>query len=285
MKSERRHELEQNELADWLTDGIETVKPYTNLILGTILLIVILVVGGVWWVQQSVIESAEAWDSYYVAMSSRNPDSLEMVADDYPSSKAACWAQTVAADLHLNAGCNQLFSNRADANLELDKAAELFEQVLDKSRESVLLNRATFGLAQTREAMGDLDEAKPLYEKVAKTWPDGPFAKSATQRLKALEQPSTLAFYDRFEKFDPKPAFADEPGIPGAGPLFDDSSLISPNSAVDPGAFPNLDLETLKNELPIDLEEEAETPQEDAGEKNADTPQPAEEKADPGENK
>ena len=40
MKSERRHELEQNALADWMTDLIETLKPYANYILAGTLAVV-----------------------------------------------------------------------------------------------------------------------------------------------------------------------------------------------------------------------------------------------------
>ena len=274
MRSERRHELQQNELADWLSDGIETVKPYTNVTLGLTILILIVVVGGTWWIRQSAAESAEAWDSYYIALVSGNPAAFTTVAEDYPDSKAARWAEVVAADLYLGTGCDLLFSNRADANIELDKAAEFYAQVLKKSRESVLLDRATFGLAQTREAMCELDKAKALYKKVAQSWPDGPFAKISARCLKKLEQPSTLAFYDRFEKFDPKPAFADQPGIPGAGPLFEDSSLFAPDSSIDPSAFPNLDLEAMKSD------ETAEKPKEDAAAKKTDTPAPVEKPSD-----
>ncbi len=248
MKSERRHELVHNELAGWIIGSIEAVKPYANMILGVSVLILVVIVGATWFVNRSALESTEAWDAYNVALSSGNPVELAAVAVDYPSSRAAQWAEAVAADLHLNSGCNQLFSNRADANIELDKAAELYQQVLDKSVDAVLLDRATYGLARTREAMGDLDEAKKLYEQVTKKWSGGPFSDISAHRLKELESPSTLAFYDEFEKFDPKPAFTDEPGIPGAGPLFDDDSLLAPDSQVDPKSLPNLDLESMKKD-------------------------------------
>ncbi|MEA1950294.1 MAG: tetratricopeptide repeat protein [Planctomycetota bacterium] len=254
MKSERRHELEQNELADWLGDSVETVKPYANVILGVLLGALIVVVGGTWWVQQSQAKQGESWDAFYTALSSSNPADLGEMVEDYPDSKAADWARVVAGDMHLTAGCNQLFSNRANANNELDKAADFFEEVLDKSQQGVLLDRASYGLARTREAMGELDKAKELYGKVTKKWPDGPFAKISANRLEKLEQPGTLAFYDRFAKFDPKPAFSNQPGIPGAGPLFDDKSLLGPDSMFDPASLPNLDLKAVESD---DQESEA----------------------------
>ncbi len=247
MRRERRHELEHNELADWLAGSIETVKPYVNTILGVLLAIMIVLVGGIWWMQQSQADVAESWDAFYTALASKNVVDLTTVAEDYPHSNAADWARVVAGNVRLNVGCNKLFENRADANLQLHKAADLFDEVLEKSQQQALLDRATYGLARAREAMGELDEAKELYKKVAENWPDGPFAEIAAGRLEKLQQPGTLAFYDRFAKFDPQPAFSDLPGTPGAGPLFDDSSLLGPDAAFDPNALPTLDLEAMES--------------------------------------
>ncbi len=278
MKSERRHELEHNELADWLGGSVETVKPYANVIFGVLLAVLIVVVGGTWWARQSQSQQTESWDAFYTALTSNNPVDLATMAEDYPQSKAADWARVVAADMHLNAGCNQLFTNRADANIELDKAVEFFEEVLDKSQQRVLLDRATYGLARTREAMGELDEAKVLYEKVTQNWSKGPFAEIAANRLKDLEQTGTLAFYDRFAKFDPKPAFSDLPGIPGAGPLFDDSSLLGPDAVLDPSTLPTLDLKAMGMESEADAEESTEKPVEEAAKPEETKPVPAAEK-------
>ena len=248
MKSERRHELEQNELADWLGDSVASIKPYTNVILGVVLGVLIVIVGGTWWIQQSQVKQAESWDAFYTALSSSNLADLGDMVEEYPDSKAADWARAVAGDMHLTAGCNQLFTNRANANSELGKAAKFFEEVLDKSQQGVLLDRASYGLARTREAMGELDKAEELYEKVTKKWPDGPFAEISASRLKSLKQQGTLEFYDRFAKFDPKPAFSTQPGIPGAGPLFDEKSLLGPDSTFDPAALPTLDLKSMEDD-------------------------------------
>lgn len=248
MKSERRHELEQNELADWLGESVETVKPYANMILGVILAVLIVIVGGTWWVQQSQAKQGEAWDAFYAALSSNDAAELAIMAVDYPDTKAAEWAMVVAADMRLNLGCNLLFTNRANANIELGKAADLFKDVLDQSQQGVLLDRASFGLARTRESMGELDKAKELYKKVTTNWPDGPFGEISANRLKNLQQPATKAFYDRFAKFDPKPAFSDQPGILGSGPLFDESSLLGPNSLLDSSSLPTLDTKTAESD-------------------------------------
>ena len=42
MKSEERHKLQQNELADYLAKVVEKIKPYQNAILGGIILVLVL---------------------------------------------------------------------------------------------------------------------------------------------------------------------------------------------------------------------------------------------------
>ena len=49
MRSERRHELQTNALADWLGTVIERVQPYQTSLLGVVLLAAMLAVGGAWW--------------------------------------------------------------------------------------------------------------------------------------------------------------------------------------------------------------------------------------------
>ena len=41
MKSQRRHELEQNELAQWLGGLIAKLKPYQNFLLGVLLVLLV----------------------------------------------------------------------------------------------------------------------------------------------------------------------------------------------------------------------------------------------------
>ena len=41
MKSEERHKLQQNELADWLGRSYAVIKPYANAILAVVLLAVV----------------------------------------------------------------------------------------------------------------------------------------------------------------------------------------------------------------------------------------------------
>ena len=44
MKSERRHELQHNELAEWLAKSAQAIKPYQNIIFAAVVLVLIGVV-------------------------------------------------------------------------------------------------------------------------------------------------------------------------------------------------------------------------------------------------
>ena len=45
MKSERRHELQTNALADWIGEAIERIRPYQTTLLGVALLVMLLIGG------------------------------------------------------------------------------------------------------------------------------------------------------------------------------------------------------------------------------------------------
>lgn len=230
MKSERRHELQQNLLADWLGRQIQAIKPYQNaILLGIAAVFVIAALYG-WWSRQAGRTAAAAWNRVIEATllsgpGEMNPTEFTSVQEQYPNTTAADCAAVVAGDLHLAYGCNLLFVNKATANQELRKAVENYSRVLENSRVASFRERATFGLARAAEAQGDLEKAMGYYEQIPRDWPQGAFVEASRRRLEDLKRPSTRAMYDRFAKFDPKPAFSDAPGTPGQRPAFDLENL------------------------------------------------------------
>jgi hypothetical protein len=229
MKSERRHELQHNELAQWLIKSIEAVKPYQNLIL-------VLVVAGVvglgsyrWWSWNTSTQSARAWDEVNTglaaAISGGGLDNLMRVAETFHDTSAGRTAAVLSADLYLDGGCNQLFVSKAPAQQDLSKAMALYEPEIKPDLPPELVQRATFGLARAKESKGDLPAAEEDYREIVRKWPNGAYSKSAQQRLDDLARPETKRMYDDFAHFDPKPAFSKEPGLPGDLPNFDEKSL------------------------------------------------------------
>ena len=130
MKAERRHELKHNELADWLGERVETLKPHaTGIALGVILLFV-LVLGGIWYFGGENQASAQAWSDYFSALNDREPQKvLQRLATEQSGSKAAWWALDALGDMNLGEGAGLLYSDRAEAQKRLEAAEQAYKQV------------------------------------------------------------------------------------------------------------------------------------------------------------
>ena len=166
MKRERRHELQHNELADWLAKAIERLKPYQNVIVAAVV-VVILAAGGYAWISHaSEAKTAQAWDALNSGLESGNPGSFTRVMDDYPNTNVADVAAVVSADLRLADGCDRLFHDKAVAEQQLSQAIELYGKELEQGGNPSLRQRATFGLGRAWEAKGDLDKATRRYQEV-----------------------------------------------------------------------------------------------------------------------
>jgi hypothetical protein len=225
MKSERRHELERNQLLVWLIETFGEIKPYANAILTAVLVILVVAAGYTFWNRYSDSRSTVAWDEYFAALNGMDPTALENVAQKYPGTSPAHWAQVTLGDVQLQQGCQLLFVNKTSANLNLRKAAENYQAVLAQASTPALMERASYGLGRAREAQGDLEQALKAYRDLVQRWPKGAFAQTAEERIKDLTSQSTRSFYDKFAKFDPKPPMADQPGTPGKKPAFDLDAL------------------------------------------------------------
>ena len=235
MKSERRHELQHNELADQLNKIGAALKPYANILLGGALLIVIIAIGWALMSRSSAANTARSWDDYNLALGNQSFAELENVVEHYAGTQAADWAQVCDADLRLTEGCSELYTSKAGANEDLNKAIDQYEAVLAKSVPPLIRQKATFGMARALEAQGSVDKAIGYYKKLVDT--KGLYAEIAQARVDDLSKKSTKAFYDDFAKFDPKPAYRDD----AQGPLqFDNLDNITMPSPGD-SLLPNLD--------------------------------------------
>jgi hypothetical protein len=234
MKSEERHKLQQNSLAEWLNQTFTAIKPYQNAILAVMIVLILAMFFAFWWSSESAAQSGRTWTAFFTAFNENNPAALEKVADDNPSSRAAPVADIVAADLQLAQGCNMLFVNKPTANQQLNKAVELYQLVITRSSSSTLRAQATLGLAKALEALGKLPEATSTYSQVKTDWPDTVFDQMASRRLDDLKRISTKELYDKFARFEPRPSFnqpqksrSDLEKIPDEGPVYNTPGVKS----------------------------------------------------------
>lgn len=211
MKTERRHELQTNELADWLGRTIELIEANYRAVLGVLVAVVVVVGAALYLRSESTSRRSEGWDRFFQAQASQDfVGDMLSVSENYDGTSAGAWAKLIVADSQLIQATDQLFQNRADANDKLRRALTGYQEVADSSiaeRDPLLQQRAILGMARSYESLNQLDKARDEYKKLTDTgrWANPIFTEQAERRLKALDQPSTKQFYDWFAKHEPLP--------------------------------------------------------------------------------
>lgn len=206
MKTERRHELQTNQLADWMGSSVETAKPYTKLVLG-VLVAAVVIVGSVMYLSgQTAKRQAEGWDKYFAGLTQPTPDQLQSVADTYRGTSVGNWSRLELADVQAVRGTDALFKDRAEANESLRQAQQNYAIVADDpTAGDIPRQRALLGLARVNESLNELDRARETYNRLLKEFPNCAHVDEANRRLADLERPATKAFYDWFAAQNPQP--------------------------------------------------------------------------------
>jgi len=221
MKSEKRHELQKNELADWIGNHAEAAADYFWPVAGCVVVAFAAAIGVAWYMNNRDATAAAAWDKYYQAFSEREREpELKKVAEDQPDTLAALWAKQSFADLSRSQGAQLMFVDRPEGETKLKEAEEAYKDVLAKARDPFLLSRAQFGMARTQEALCQPEKAREYYELVAKSEKDSALGKAATREAKRLAEKDQIELIAWFAKQQPKkPAPTGHGGMPGLPPL------------------------------------------------------------------
>ena len=230
MKSERRHELETNALAERLGSVIETGKPIGGLVLGGLALILVAALGYGAYSSWTHKANSDAWTEYYLMSGEGNGEAFNSVVELYPSSTAAPWARLAMADSQQARGIDSLYTNRATGEQMIGEAISSYKAVLDSTYEEELRYKASIGLAQCYESLGKLDDAIKQYEIVEKSFAPPAVATLARERIDWLKSEASKSFYSWFASLKPAPDAP--PAIP--------SNLSIPPTAPDLN-FPNKD--------------------------------------------
>ena len=269
MDSRTRNELEQNELAKWLThqyeDWIEPNKSWLGYaVLGLLIVIVIIFATA----RVNAWNRQTEWQQYYAALNSVDPNAaLELVANS-TSSVVGAHARLALAQRQLAEGTTQAFIDRSAAIVLLERAITSFQQVQRTTSDPMILQQAGFGLGQCWETLAairignDLANAEEEYQRVAERWGDGFMGQRAQKQLALLRQPSTRMFLERMAAHRPEiPA-----GMEGWGEIFIDPT----DPFFVPGAGGTLDfgrfgLEPTAEEQPLETEAEQEETESEQG--------------------
>jgi tetratricopeptide (TPR) repeat protein len=257
MKTERRHELQTNVLADSLGRSAGLAKPYGKQIMFGIGAVVVVLAVGAFLINDQSSRLSSGWSDFFAASYDENPERLHEVAIDHAGTTAGNWAQLAQADIELTRGIRSLYINRDSANASLERAIASYENVVDRAAQgSDLQNSARFGLAQARECAGDLPEAIENYDEVIANAPnDSVLAAQAEQRREQLQDPNMKKFYNWFANQKPvpriSPGFGLPPDLPANLGLIPDQPDLSFPGDLTTGDSPSDGLSEI--ESPLDL--------------------------------
>jgi hypothetical protein len=212
MKSERRHELQHNDLAEWAVKTYESVLPYRNSIIIGTLLVAIVAIGLSIWRSRAQAQAAESWNTvempeaiiYPVYSSPEYVNRMDQYLQKYSGTPAGDWARILAADTYLSFGESLLMSSKEQAEKALGLALDAYKASLNSS-DWMIRQRAMFGTAKILETQGKLADATAAYQKMNEEYPQGMYKAVADQRIERLGKPDTAEFYQALAQFTPKP--------------------------------------------------------------------------------
>lgn len=232
MSSQRRHELEENELAGFLGAANKVVEEHSKPIaLG----VTALVVGVVGWSLYSGGEAGKrstATLQLVQASSAGDADSLAAIAADYPDTSAGAFARLYHGSQQMAAGITALFTSPDEAEELLGDAESSFRQALQISKDPTLTSRAHLGLAQIAESRGEVDDAIASYEAAAQVGESEALVKQVEDRIALLRSEEGTSFLAWFQEQDFSPADPTmPPALPDAGglPALPDLNLEIPD--------------------------------------------------------
>ncbi|MCB9858017.1 MAG: hypothetical protein H6818_20220 [Phycisphaerales bacterium] len=204
MRSDRRHELQTNELSTQLEKVTESVKQNATLLTAIVGGAIVVVAIGIWFVNQRATAQTDAWSRLAVSNADdAAPADLiskfEAVAKDNvtPEITRSAWLKVSRTAL------SQLIKDRPETEAPdpearkelLASAEEAFNAVVaNPGKDITALGRALMGLGTIAEDRGEFDKAKGYYEKVKsnKALQETPIAREAEYRLAHIGEWSTM---------------------------------------------------------------------------------------------
>lgn len=209
-------EIEDNDLAQATMSLLDRIRPFLGAIAAAIGVAFVGLAGWTLISSQRAAERAEAWDSCLSAIGAGDAARLNDVAARYQGSPAGLWSQILLADAALASGNQLAFTNKQQAAERFQSAADTYAAVMSQKPGDLAAERAMFGLAKAREALGQFEQAQQGYEALATEYPNSPLRDLARERATALARPAVAGWYDWFGSLDVSAASTPEPSAPAS---------------------------------------------------------------------
>jgi hypothetical protein len=221
MKTERRHELEENSLARGLVGWGDRLRPYSNAVLLGIAALLLVYVGVSMWSSYQARRNSAAWEAYEAALLESDADQHGLqrltTSEEYQGTEMQEWALMGWADRQLFRASQMYLTNRDEANERLTNILEIYKQFASGGSVPEIRNRARLGLARAYEMKGNIEEARKNYAMV-----EGGLQPLAAERMKELESKAAQETVKWLVSTPlPKPTPPGGPGTPGKRPGFE----------------------------------------------------------------
>ncbi|MCK5114683.1 MAG: tetratricopeptide repeat protein [Phycisphaerae bacterium] len=180
MKSERRHELEHNTLDAEISKTVTFFKRHLNKILTIILVVLVLVVGWMWWDRTQAKKAWEEQSQYdqlcnQIGATNATPEKNDKLIKGFlelsrnsSSSEIAANSLLQIATLYSLQGLNANDSDTQDKAYK--KAESYYKQIVSEYDElPFIVAAAKIGLGKLAETRKDIPEAKKQYQAAADT--------------------------------------------------------------------------------------------------------------------
>ena len=227
--NDRRHELQQNDLAIYLDKINRSVEPYSRIIAVVVGVLIVGAIGLGFYNTRRIGDRSDATLQLIQATANQDAEVLETVYQNYPDTAAGAWARLYQGQRYLSQGIQSLYSNRTNATDLLEDAQRNLKNALASSDDTLLQSRAHYGIACAAESLGNMDEAIDAYREVIAVNESEAMVKYAEERIKTLSNPSSKEFLVWFSDQDFSPADPSlPPSLPGGEMLPDLPDLNLP---------------------------------------------------------
>lgn len=193
MKSQRRHDLQTNELADAIGRFVQRIRPHGQIVAVIAAAVVILMVVLVAVPIMRGRATAEAAYTFNAAARAGGTESLRTFLDAYPEAEQVPAARVLLADRLVQRVATGQVEEEETATV-LGEAEGFYTQAAGASKE--LEPMARTGLAMVSLQRGDLDAGRKALESVVTSWPQSVAAAKAKVHLDALAGYEPVAFSD-----------------------------------------------------------------------------------------
>lgn len=238
MNNERRHQLQQNELAEQIDKAKHWLEPYVAPALIGIIALSVLYIGYNFFSSRSSSQRSEASLNLMLGMLPRagggeDPEAYSRLAADFPSLPTAPIAMLLRADAELQQGIDALYVDRELSKSNLSAAEQSYRSVLEKKPTSLLQSRAQYGLALALECQGKLPEAKEAYEQLLTLNESTEMVRFAQRRIEVLGMGETESFVTWFQAQQPTRIIQPPPGLPSGDALPGVPDILFPPAATE----------------------------------------------------